>query len=160
MVMLLLYSYCCINTLFIFSSTYNSIIIHSCVVNMSAADELLVWCTDGDDIHVKHSLTNSKKPDFKVKQAALLAAVINGHHKVVEVLLNFDTDVNCRSHNQSNYTPLHFAASKGYLNCAKVLLKHHADITAKDALGNTPTDLAKRNAKTAVAKLLMSEGIN
>jgi len=126
---------------------------------MSVTDELLVWCTDGDHIHVKQSLTNCKRTDFKEKQEALLAAVINGHHKVVEVLLNFHVDVNCRSREQPCYTPLHFAASKGHLNCAKVLLKHHADITAKDALGNTPTDLAKRNAKPAVAKLLMSEGM-
>lgn len=126
---------------------------------MSAADELLVWCTDGDHIQVKNSLKSCKKADVKVKQAALLAAVINGHHNVVEVLLSFDVNINCRSPDQSNYTPLHFAASKGHLNCAKVLIEHHADITAKDALGNTPTDLAKRNAKTAVAKLLMSEGM-
>ena len=125
---------------------------------MNATDELLVWCTDGDHVQVKNSLKSIKSADFKVKQAALLAAVINGHHQVVEVLLGFDVYVNCKSHDQSDYTPLHFAASKGYLNCAKVLLKYHADITAKDASGNTPTDLAKRNAKTAVAKLLMSEG--
>ena len=126
---------------------------------MNATDELLMWCTDGDHVQVKNALKSSNKADFKVKQAALLKAVINGHHKVTEVLLSFDVNVNCRSHDQSDYTPLHFAASKGYLNCAKVLLKYHADITAKDALGNTSTDLAKRNAKTAVAKLLMSEGI-
>lgn len=125
---------------------------------MSSTDDLLVWCTDGDHVQVKNSLKSCKKADSKVKQEALLAAVINGHHKVVEVLLTFHVDVNCRSHDQSDYTPLHFAASKGHLNCVKVLLKHHADITVKDALGNTPTELAKRNAKTAVAKLLMSEG--
>ena len=125
---------------------------------MSTADDLLVWCTDGDDIQVKNSLKNCKKVDRKVKQTALFAAVINGHHKVVEVLLNFSVDVNCKSQDQSDYTPLHFAASKGHLNCAKVLLKYHADIAAKDASGNTPTELAKRNAKTAVARLLMSEG--
>ena len=126
---------------------------------MNVTDELLVWCMDGNHAQVKSSLKTCKKADFRLKQAALLAAVINGHHKVVEVLLGFDVNVNCRSHDQSNYTPLHFAASKGHLNCAKVLLKCHADINAKDTLGNTPTDLAKRNAKTAVAKLLMSEGI-
>lgn len=126
---------------------------------MNATDELLVWCTDGDHLQVKSSLQSNDEADFGVKQAALFAAVINGHHEVVEVLLSFDVDVNCRSHDQPNYTPLHFAASKGHLNCAKVLLKYHADITAKDTQGNTPTDLAKRNAKTAVAKLLMSEGI-
>ena len=125
---------------------------------MNITDELLVWCTDGDHVNVKDSLKSCEKADVKVKQAALLAAVTNGHHKVMEVLLNYNVNVNCRSHEQSDYTPLHFAASKGYLNCAKVLLKYHADITAKDALGNTPTDLAKRNAKTAVAKLLISEG--
>lgn len=125
---------------------------------MSTADDLLVWCTDGDHAQVKNSLKDGKEADIMVKQAALLAAVINGHHKVVEVLLSYDAYVNCRSQEQSDYTPLHFAASMGHLNCAKVLLKYHADIAAKDALGNTPTDLAKRNAKTAVAKLLMSEG--
>ena len=127
---------------------------------MASPDELLLWCTDGDDAHVKSSLMACKKGEQKIKlaekNAALHAAVVNGHHRVVDILLNFDVDVDCRA--QSGYTPLHFAASKGHLNCAKVLLKHNANIYAQDSSGNTPTDLAKKNAKSAVAKLLMSEG--
>jgi len=130
------------------------------VASMTAPDELLLWCTDGDDVHVRSSLMASKIGEQKIKHseknAALHAAVINGHHRVADVLLSFDVDVDCKA--QSGYTPLHFAASKGHLNCAKVLLKHNANIYAQDSLGNTPTDLAKKNAKSAVAKLLMSEG--
>lgn len=39
-------------------------------------------------------------------------------------------------------TPLHLAASEGFLDCVEILVKAGADVLAKDSLGQTPLDLA------------------
>lgn len=42
----------------------------------------------------------------------------------------------------SGQTPLHLAASEGFLDCAEVLVKAGADVLAEDSSGQTPLDLA------------------
>ncbi|XP_053400099.1 uncharacterized protein LOC123557769 [Mercenaria mercenaria] len=51
-------------------------------------------------------------------------------------------------------TPLHYAAYSGTEEYVEVLLKHGADLNAKDALGDFPIDTAFRHGKQACWKLL------
>lgn len=84
-------------------------------------------------------------------------AVSGGHENVLKFLLKQGGIVNCRAN--SGYTPLHLAASAGHLKCVEVLLKHDADISLQDDFGKTPKQTAGLSSKSAIVKLLRSEGV-
>lgn len=56
------------------------------------------------------------------------------------------------------YTPLHFAVQKGNTAIAEMLLKHGADISAKDAWGNNSISQAKHTAPHELFELLLKYG--
>ena len=54
---------------------------------------------------------------------------------MIERLAKAGLDVNRQQLNGEaeciNETPLHFAVAKGYLNCARTLIRHGADVNAR-----------------------------
>jgi ankyrin repeat protein len=58
------------------------------------------------------------------------------------------------------WTPLHWAAYKGYLEVAKVLLAHSADVNAKDKDGKTPLAFADYNTREAIKQYLKNQQKN
>lgn len=52
-------------------------------------------------------------------------------------------------------TPLHFAATKGYCNIAKLLLRHGADINAQNWVGYTALHLAVSNNNIEIGRILI-----
>ncbi|XP_021693562.1 uncharacterized protein LOC110674132 [Aedes aegypti] len=59
-----------------------------------------------------------------------------------------------------NGTPLHTAASNGYIEMVKLLIDHNVNIDTKDDAGRTPLHRASRNGHLEVAKLLIDRGAN
>ncbi|KAG5845554.1 hypothetical protein ANANG_G00140400 [Anguilla anguilla] len=55
---------------------------------------------------------------------------------------------------EEGLTPLHLAATQGLLDCAKVLVKVGADISARDSRGHTALDLARLWGHRAIARFL------
>jgi ankyrin repeat protein len=77
---------------------------------------------------------------------ALMLAAENGKWECVRALVQKGANVNVVDSLDANRTPLHFAAAAGNLEIVQFLLSHGALRDAKDKLGNTPYDFAKRAA--------------
>ena len=95
---------------------------------------------------------------------ALWAACQDGHHEIVELLLNpmkickeikQGADPNLAKND--GCTPLWVAASQGNTKCIQVLIKYGADVNKPDKTqGATPLFSACQNGKKAAADLLLS----
>lgn len=86
-------------------------------------------------------------------ESALMMAAFRGHKALVELLIWREADVN-----KTGWTPLHYAASGGHADVAKVLLAESAFIDAESANGTTPLMMAAMYGSADVLKLLLQEG--
>ena len=86
-------------------------------------------------------------------------AVASGNAKVLDYLLTRTGNVHVNAQSNSNYTPLHLAASAGQVECVLTLLKHSADIAITDEWGKTPKQAAELNARYTIVHLLKIEGL-
>jgi len=57
-------------------------------------------------------------------------------------------------------TPLHIATRHGYLDMARLLVKHGAELEARDLRGDTPLHLASRFNQVALLEFLLRSGAN
>jgi len=73
---------------------------------------------------------------FHWGNTALHYACQHGHHKCVELLLEFGANINVLG--AYNDTPLHRATHYGNYKCVEILLKHGANINAVDEYNTTP----------------------
>ncbi|XP_047220450.1 double zinc ribbon and ankyrin repeat-containing protein 1 isoform X6 [Girardinichthys multiradiatus] len=89
---------------------------------------------------------------------ALVAAVVNGHHNILPVLVQRGADVDQQSGPMKN-TALHEAAALGSegLQSAKLLLRCKAGVRRKNAAGQTPYDVAVNSGCSDMASLLAAQ---
>ena len=92
---------------------------------------------------------------------ALMHAVRNGHHIVLQILLDslqesFDLQVNCALDNGDTY--LIMAARWGHVMCVKVLVTNNFDVNVSNQNGDTALFEAVRNGFVQVAKILVDNG--
>jgi ankyrin repeat protein len=73
---------------------------------------------------------------------ALHAATENGYVKVVEVLLEYNADVNSKSKDEYGITALHIASDRGHEQIVTALLEHGSDINVMSKDNLTPLDFA------------------
>jgi len=55
---------------------------------------------------------------------------------------------------QQGATPLHVAAVHGHLKATAILIEHEADTSARDYFGQTAMEVAVKNKRHALVKLL------
>jgi ankyrin repeat protein len=108
-------------------------------------------------------------------QTALMWAASEAHPEMIKLLLDHHADVNAhgairdwqrrvtaegrpKNENHGGFTPLIYAARIGCIECAKALLKGHADINLADPDGETPLLLAIINMHFDFASYLIAAG--
>jgi ankyrin repeat protein len=108
-------------------------------------------------------------------QTALMWASSEGHPEMIKLLTDHHADVNAhgairdwqrrvtaegrpKNENHGGFTPLIYAARIGCIDCAKALLKAHADINLPDPDGETPLLLSIINMHFDFASYLISAG--
>jgi len=81
-------------------------------------------------------ILDNHKADINAKGesgwTALHYAASNGHHSVVEYLVNRKADINAQAGGCPSGTPLHCASYYGHLNIIEYLINQKANIFAQD----------------------------
>jgi ankyrin repeat protein len=108
-------------------------------------------------------------------QSALMWAAAEAHPEMIKLLLDHHADVNAhgairdwqrrvtaegrpKNENHGGFTPLIYAARIGCIDCAKALLKGHADINLPDPDGETALLLSIINMHFDFASYLIAAG--
>ena len=89
----------------------------------------------------------------------LLEAAWVNRIPVAQLLVSRGADINSKTerNNLRNYTALHIAASKDFEEMVRFLLDQGADWSAKIGEGDTALDVARRNGRDSVIKLLVKK---
>jgi ankyrin repeat protein len=91
---------------------------------------------------------------------ALGLASFFGHLKVVRLLLDKGANPNIASNNQFKVAPIHSACTISHFEVTELLIKHRADVNAKQMQGVTPLHSTAHNGQTQLSKLLIDNGAN
>jgi len=89
---------------------------------------------------------------------ALHLAAYYGHPDAVAILLAHGAEVNVRSANSMENTPLHAAVAGRRLDVVKVLLENGIDVNATQHGGWTALQGAANNGDTKLAEILLANG--
>ncbi|MEQ9404637.1 MAG: ankyrin repeat domain-containing protein [Cyclobacteriaceae bacterium] len=85
-------------------------------------------------------------------------ATFFGHLSLVEILIQKGADPNISANNQFRVTPLHSACAISNYEIADILLKHGADVNARQMSGVTPLHSAAHNGQFEISDLLIKHG--
>jgi len=85
-------------------------------------------------------------------------AVLSGRSFAARALLE-KANVPVDLHNEDEETSLHCAAKKGKVNCARLLLRHKADVELSDGEGQMALHVAVYNHKGRIVDLLREHGV-
>eukprot|EP01124_Arcella_intermedia_P017909 TRINITY_DN24892_c0_g1_i1.p1 TRINITY_DN24892_c0_g1~~TRINITY_DN24892_c0_g1_i1.p1 ORF type:complete len:444 (+),score=112.93 TRINITY_DN24892_c0_g1_i1:20-1351(+) len=92
---------------------------------------VLDFMRKGDSLNVKLLINNGEDPNTRSKEGwgLLHGCCINDDPELIEFLLSKGAQLEMKDN--GGYTPLHYAANFGSLECCKILLQHGADLEAK-----------------------------
>ncbi|KAK4466834.1 ankyrin-2 [Cladorrhinum samala] len=93
-----------------------------------------------------------------VPTALHVAAFAGLSELCLELIHNHDTSVSVSATDQLGCLPIHWAAEKGHLNVASVLIQHHTDPDPEDLVGVKPIHLAAWRGHSAIVQLLCEAG--
>ncbi|MEO6539296.1 MAG: ankyrin repeat domain-containing protein [Ferruginibacter sp.] len=108
-----------------------------------------------NQIEKNSGLTNSYSPDGFTPVG--LAAFF-GHYDIVKFILEEGANPNLAANNEFRVAPIHSACAISNYDIAVLLIKHGADVNAKQMQGVTPLHSAAHNGQTKLAKLLIESG--
>jgi uncharacterized protein len=146
--------------------------------NPEGQTALMVVARSGNVESAKLLLDAGAKVDAREQwgdQTALMWAASESHPEMIKLLIDHHADVNAhgairdwqrrvtaegrpKNENHGGFTPLIYAARVGCIECAKVLLKGHADINLPDPDGETALLLSLINMHFDFAGYLIGAG--
>lgn len=119
--------------------------------------KFLVSCKEGDVEEVQQSLESLQDPNLDATDhpddSPLCAAALQGHAKVVDLLLEARADTEWR--NSRMMRALHFALREGQREVVSLLLASKADTDAKTAGGEGPLHFAVSEGDSKVVQQLL-----
>lgn len=123
----------------------------------ATVEQLMTAARDGDIGTTRALLAKGVPVDVRDKHGAtaLMYATVNGHARLVLLLLDAGAKLNTRD--DLGWTPLHWATSAN-VEMVKLLLDRGADVNAKDSIGYTPLMNAAHLALPETAELLLERG--
>ena len=104
-----------------------------------------------------HSMRPLCTPDCSLHLPAdgsSLHCALNHPRRLKEVLRQGGINPSAKD-NDGDRTPLHWAAARGHLQCLHLLIEAGADISAVDASGQTPAQVAEANDQPLARDLLL-----
>jgi uncharacterized protein len=120
-------------------------------------EKLYKAISDKDTLSVKSLLENNASPNFKkkvgfVELSLLILAVQNNDFPDVKMLVDYKAEIDWRDAFKS--TALMYAAFKADKNIILYLVKHGADVSAKDDQGNSVLSAAKEGKRQDIIDLI------
>ena len=115
--------------------------------------EATSWLLEkGVDIEIRDKY---ELDDYVASLTPLHVAVEAERVEIAQLLIESGADINTKTTGELEITALHSAAADGYLDLIRLLVKHQANLNAKDNVrGGTPLDYAKNYKQEAAVKLL------
>ena len=83
-------------------------------------------------------------------------AAIQGHERIIQLLLSHMADVDSR--NYLGFTPLHLASQEGHLGSVLTLLQAGADPLLPNNFGALPIHMAAQHNHSEVVKIMIEQG--
>ncbi|XP_017529695.3 ankycorbin isoform X3 [Manis javanica] len=103
------------------------------------------------------STMKGKTNEWNKNDDRLLQAVENGDVEKVASLLG-KKGASATKHDSEGKTAFHLAATKGHVECLRVMVTHGVDVTAQDTAGHSALHLAAKNSHhECIRKLLQSK---
>jgi ankyrin repeat protein len=122
-------------------------------------NHLLIWdwiySPDSDDPGLRSA--RSEYPTEARATPLQYAALCNMYDIATFLILEHSQDVNARGFEREE-TPLHVSSRLGYVEIARVLLKHGADTEARDNGGHSPLDWVAHEGHEEFAHVLLEHG--
>jgi ankyrin repeat protein len=115
------------------------------------------WIYDPEDVRLRSKRTESPA---KASATPLHYAALCGMHGITAFLvIEHPQDVNARGFSTEE-TPLHAASREGFVEVARILLKHGADIEARDDGDWSPLERAITRGHVELPRVLLEHGAN
>lgn len=106
----------------------------------------------------EYLLTKNRKQIYSLDKnnwSPLHNASMNGHHKIVHILLSNGAKID--QSNNEGYIPLLESCNTGHLKVTEILLKHHANINRCENNGRFPLHIVAQEGFSDIITLLVKK---